>query len=135
MADVHDKATRSFNMSRIKGRNTRPEMPVRKFLYAHGYRYRMHQYFDTPHLVLRKYKTMVFVYNCTWQGHINCKDCVIPKNITARFLKKITNNITKDQRANEIAKKVGWKNIIIWECELKPEKIDKTLSKLLKKLS
>ncbi len=65
-------------------------------------------------LFYEKYKTMVFVYNCTWQGHINCKDCVIPKKITARSVKKITNNITKDGRANEMAKKVGWKNIIFF---------------------
>jgi DNA mismatch endonuclease (patch repair protein) len=79
MADVHDKATRSYNMSRIKGKNTKPEMLVRKFLFAHGFRYRLHvsNLPGKPDIVLPKYKTVIFVHGCFWHGHEGCKYFVI----------------------------------------------------------
>ena len=75
MADVHNKTTRSYNMSRIKGKNTKPEMLVRKFLHANGYRYKLHdkKLHGKPDIVLPKYRTVIFVHGCFWHGHNNCK--------------------------------------------------------------
>jgi len=137
MADVHDKLTRSYNMSRIKGKNTKPEMLVRRFLFAHGYRYRLHdkKLPGKPDIVLPKYKTVIFVHGCFWHGHTNCKYYVVPKTNTDWWLNKINGNIANDDKAAKALKKDGWKIITIWECNLKPARVEKTLTALLKKLS
>lgn len=137
MADVHDKATRSFNMSRIKGKNTKPEMLVRKFLHAKGYRYKLHdkKLPGKPDIVLPKYRTVVFVHGCFWHGHNNCKYFVVPKTNTQWWTDKIYGNKANDEKATKALKKDGWKIITVWECELKPAKVEKTLKSLLKKLS
>src|SRR5688572_14620702 len=84
MADVHSKEVRSYNMSRIKGKNTKPEMLVRKFLHANGFRYRLHakKLPGKPDILLPKYKTVIFVHGCFWHGHEGCKYYVIPKTRT-----------------------------------------------------
>jgi DNA mismatch endonuclease (patch repair protein) len=84
MADVHDKATRSFNMSRIKSRDTKPEFLVRKYLHAYGFRYRLHvkDLPGKPDIVLPKYKTVIFVHGCFCHGHYNCKYYVVLKSRT-----------------------------------------------------
>ena len=132
MADVHDKATRSYNMSRIKGKDTKPEMLVRKFLHANGYRYRLHtkELPGKPDIVLPKYRTVIFINGCFWHGHEGCKYFSIPKTKTAWWLNKINTNIANDKKAIEALSKDGWKIITIWECELKPAKKDSTLSML-----
>ena len=81
MADVHTKAVRSFNMSRIKAKDTKPEMLVRRFLHGHGYRYKLHDKTLTgkPDIVLPKYNTVIFIHGCFWHGHKNCKYYVVPK--------------------------------------------------------
>jgi DNA mismatch endonuclease, patch repair protein len=137
MADVHSKETRSFNMSMIKGKNTKPEMLVRKFLHANGYRYKLHDKSlpGRPDIVLPKYKTVIFVHGCFWHGHSNCKYYVVPKTRTDWWLNKINGNIANDNKASQALKKDGWKIITIWECNLKPAKVEKTLTTLLKKLS
>ena len=96
MADVHDTATRSFNMSRIKGKNTKPEMLVRNFLHAHGYRYRLHdkKLPGKPDIVLPKYKTAIFVHGCFWHGHTNCKYFVVPKTRTEWWRNKNLSNVS-----------------------------------------
>lgn len=82
--DVHDKETRSYNMSCIKGKNTRPEEIVRKYLFSQGFRYRKNdkRLPGTPDIVLPKYKTVIFVNGCFWHGHKNCKCFVVPKTNT-----------------------------------------------------
>jgi len=137
MADVHNQQTRSFNMSRIKGKNTKPELLVRKFLFANGYRYRLHvkNLPGKPDIVLPKYKTVIFVHGCFWHGHANCKYYVVPKTNTDWWLQKINGNIAKDAKAVKALKKAGWKIITIWECKLKPALVEKTFNALLKKLS
>jgi DNA mismatch endonuclease, patch repair protein len=87
MADVHDKETRSYNMSRIKGKDTKPEMLVRKFLHAKGFRYRLHvkNLPGKPDIVLPKYKTVIFVHGCFWHKHEGCKYFVVPKTRTDFF--------------------------------------------------
>ena len=137
MADVHTKEIRSYNMSMIKGKNTKPEMLVRKFLHTNGYRYKLHDKSlpGKPDIVLPKYKTVIFVHGCYWHGHKNCKYFVVPKTRTEWWLNKINGNIANDEKAAKALKKEGWKIITIWECNLKPAKVAKTLNALLKKLS
>lgn len=137
MADVHTKKQRSYNMSRIKSRDTKPEMLVRKFLHAKGFRYKLHdkKLPGKPDIVLPKYKTVIFVHGCFWHGHTNCKYFKIPQTRTEWWTDKINTNIANDTKAIKAIKKDGWKLITIWECALKPAKVEKTLSTLLKKLS
>lgn len=137
MADVHDKKTRSYNMSQIKATNTKPEMLVRKFLHANGFRYTLHnkKLPGKPDIVLPKYKTIIFIHGCFWHGHTNCKYYVVPKTRTKWWLDKINRNKANDTKAIKTLKKEGWKIITVWECKQKPAKIDKTLSALLSKLS
>lgn len=121
-------------MSRIKGKDTKPEMLVRKFLFANGLRYKLHdkQLAGKPDLVFPKYKTVLFIHGCFWHGHEDCRYYVVPKTRTDWWLAKINGNKAKD--ADNIMKleQLGWKVIIVWECELKPGKVEKLLQNLLK---
>ena len=137
MADIHSKAVRSYNMSMIKGKNTKPEMLVRKFLFAHGIRYRLHdkKLPGKPDLVFPKYKILLFINGCFWHGHEECKYFVVPKTRTDWWLEKITGNKTRDTENIKRLKKEGWKIIVIWECELKKNTKEKTLKKLLKRFN
>lgn len=132
MADVHDIATRSYNMSQIKGRDTKPEMLVRKYLHNHGIRYRLHnkKLSGKPDLTLKKYNTVIFVNGCFWHGHKGCKYFVMPKTRTKWWQEKIEETKNRDNKAIKNLKAQGWKPIIIWECELKPEKRIATLESL-----
>lgn len=136
MADVHSKEVRSYNMSRIKGKNTKPEMLVRKFLHANGFRFRLHvqDLPGKPDIVLPKYKTAIFVHGCFWHGHAHCKYYVIPKTRTEWWVNKINTNIQNDSKAINELQKSGWNVNVLWECELKPAKAEETLASLLKKL-
>lgn len=136
MADKHSKEVRSYNMSRIKGKNTKPEMLVRKYLHANGFRYRLHSKNlpGKPDIVLQKYKTVIFVNGCFWHGHSDCKYFIVPKTNTDFWMNKITGNITNDSKVIQALKKFGWKVIIVWECELKNNKVEKTLTTLIKNI-
>ena len=95
MADVHSKATRSFNMSKIKGKDTKPEMLVRKFLHANGFRYRLHvkDLPGKPDIVLPKYKTVILIHGCFWHIHNDCKYFVVPKTKTGWWMEKLNRNV------------------------------------------
>ncbi len=137
MTDVHNKKTRSYNMSRIKGKNTKPEMLVRKFLFANGFRYRLNAKIlpGKPDIVLPKYKTVIFINGCFWHGHKGCKYFVVPKTRTEWWLNKIKETQKRD-RENKIQLNIlGWKVITIWECELKPEKRKETLELLINSIN
>ncbi len=136
MADVHNKLTRSYNMAQIKGKNTKPEILVRKFLFSNGYRYRKNdkRYPGTPDIILPKYKTVVFVNGCFWHKHEGCKYFVWPKNNAAFWEEKINRNKNRDERNYESLRIAGWKVIVIWECELKPDRREKTLNMLIESL-
>src|SRR6187200_3008955 len=121
MADVHTKEQRSYNMSRIKGKDTKPEMLVRRFLHAKGFRYKLHDKSlpGKPDIVLPKYRTVIFVHGCFWHGHEGCKYFVVPKTKTEWWLNKIDRNKQLDK---EHIKKLGsdkWNVIILFECKLK----------------
>ncbi|MGI9651969.1 very short patch repair endonuclease [Chryseobacterium sp. RLHN22] len=132
--DRHSKETRSYNMSQIKGKNTKPEILVRKFLFANGFRYRLHdkKLPGKPDIVLRKYKAVIFVHGCFWHGHDGCEKFVIPKTRTHFWLNKINTNISNDNKNIEALKKDGWNVIIVWECEIKNEI---RMQKLLKQIT
>ncbi|WP_461641505.1 very short patch repair endonuclease [Labilibaculum euxinus] len=136
MTDTHSKETRSYNMSRIKGKNTKPELVVRRFLFANGFRYRLHakNLPGKPDIVLPKYKTVIFVNGCFWHGHQNCKYFVPPKTRTEWWLQKITNTQNRDRQAQTELQSLGWRVITIWECELKPKKVEERLNTLINSL-
>ena len=134
MADVHDKETRSYNMSRIKGKDTKPEMLVRRFLHAQGYRYRLHvkDMPGKPDIVLPKYKTVIFIHGCFWHGHEGCKYASIPNTRTDWWRAKIEKNKATDSKSIHFLQQYGWKTIVIWSCELKPKTAAFTLNSLLR---
>lgn len=136
MADVHSKEVRSYNMSRIKGKDTKPEMLVRRFLHAQGFRYRLHdkKLPGKPDIVLPKYKTVIFVHGCFWHGHENCKYAQLPKTRTEWWRNKIAINRANDKAHLIKLRRTFWRTIVIWTCELKSTKLDKTLQHLLNKL-
>lgn len=134
--DVHDKETRSYNMSCIKGKNTKPEETVRKALFSKGFRYRKNdkRLPGTPDIVLPKYKTVIFVNGCFWHVHKNCRYFVVPKTNTEFWINKIKANAERDNHKAAQLEELGWRVITIWECELKKENIDKTIEKLVKQI-
>lgn len=130
--DVHDKKTRSYNMSRIKGKNTKPEEIVRKYLFSKGFRYRKNdkRLPGTPDIVLPKYKTVIFVNGCFWHGHEDCRYFVWPKDNADFWKKKIEDNISRDKNVIEMLKRQNWAVIVVWECELKKQTLSRTLQKI-----
>lgn len=137
MTDVHSKTVRSFNMSRIKGKDTKPEMLVRRFLHANGFRYKLHDKTlpGKPDIVLPKYKTVIEVQGCYWHGHQNCRYSHLPKSNTEFWKEKIGANVKRDKENLKKLKELGWNVIVIWECELKPKVFHQILNdNLLAKL-
>lgn len=136
MTDVHSSEIRSYNMSRIKGKNTKPEILVRKFLFANGFRYRLHvkNLPGKPDIVLPKYKTVIFVNGCFWHGHKGCRYFLLPKTRTEWWLQKISDTQSRDKLAKQELENLGWKVIVIWECELKKKCLSVTLSGLISEI-
>ncbi len=124
-------------MSRIKGKDTKPELLVRKYLHAHGFRYRLHdkRLPGKPDIVLPKYKTVIFIHGCFWHGHEGCKYFVVPKTRTEWWVEKINRNKKLDEESKILLIKNGWKVISIFECELKLAKRIPTLTYLLESLN
>lgn len=137
MTDVHNKETRSYNMSRIKGKDTKPEILVRKFLFSKGFRYRLHdkKLPGKPDIVLPKYKTVIFIHGCFWHGHEGCKYYVVPKTRTDWWLEKIGKNILNDSKAIQSLTEIGWKVVVIWECRLKTKVRDESLQDLIRSIT
>jgi DNA mismatch endonuclease, patch repair protein len=129
MTDVHDKVTRSYNMSQIKGKNTKPEILVRKFLFSKGFRYRINdkKLPGKPDIVLPKYKTVIFVNGCFWHGHENCKYFTIPKTRTEWWNEKIKKTILNDFDKQTQLINMGYRVLIIWECEVKNKSFYNTI--------
>lgn len=136
MADIKTKESRSYNMSRIAGKDTKPEELVRKYLFSKGFRYRknVRKLPGTPDLVLPKYQTAIFVNGCFWHGHEGCKYFVWPKSNAEFWRQKIETNISRDQRKEAQLRDMGWNVIVVWECELRSPKCQETLERLEKEL-
>lgn len=132
MADVHSPETRSYNMSRIRGKDTKPEELVRKYLFSKGFRYRKNVATlpGKPDIVLPKYKTCIFVNGCFWHGHEGCKYFVWPKSNAEFWKNKIHQNVERDIRNIDKLTALGWKVVTVWECELKGNNRERTLERL-----
>lgn len=135
MADVHSPEKRSYNMSRIHAKGTKPEETVRKYLFSKGFRYRKNdpRLLGKPDIVLPKYKTVIFVNGCFWHRHEGCKYFVWPKNNAEFWRKKIMSNVERDNRNYSELKEKGWSIVVIWECELKDRRSE-TLSSVVESL-
>ena len=133
--DNHTKSQRSYNMSRIRSTNSKPEEVVRKYLFSQGFRYRKNdkRYPGKPDIVLPKYKTVIFVHGCFWHMH-DCGRFVWPSSNVEYWEKKITGNIKRDKEHTEKLRADGWKVLTIWECELKKKVCEQRLSALVEEI-
>jgi len=134
MSDVHTKEQRSYNMSRIKGKNTKPEMQVRSLVHSMGYRFRLHRKDlpGRPDIVLPRHKKIIFVHGCFWHLH-NCRYGKVKPKTNAKFWQeKRVGNKERDRRNIRELRKLGWKVLVVWECWLKkPELLIKRLEAFL----
>ena len=134
MADIKTKEQRSKNMAAIKGKGTKPEEIVRKYLFSKGFRYRKNVKHlpGTPDIVLPKYRTVIFVNGCFWHHHEGCKYAVIPATRQEFWNNKLARNVERDKKVTEALEKGGWHVLTVWECELKTVQIrDRRLEKLI----
>ena len=133
MADVMTPEQRSRCMAAIKGKDTKPEMIVRKYLFSRGLRYRVNnrKLPGSPDIVLKKYKTVVFIDGCFWHGHEGCKYYRLPKTNVDFWRHKIAMNIARDYANGVDLRLAGWRVIRVWECEIKTKtKREETLERL-----
>ncbi|BDD04787.1 DNA mismatch endonuclease (patch repair protein) [Aureibacter tunicatorum] len=127
-------------MSKIRSKNTKPELVVRKKLHSMGFRFNLYgRYKNTtlpgkPDIVLPRYKTVIFINGCFWHGHQNCKNFRLPKSNVFYWKKKIRNNILRDKKNYASLIELGWKVLIIWECELKKSIAEKNIQALTLKI-
>ena len=137
MVDTLSPAERSERMSRIRGRDTKPEIWVRRALHAHGYRFRLHRRDlpGRPDIVLPKYGTVVFVQGCFWHAH-TCQKGRIPGTRSAFWEAKFEGNKKRDARNARALRAAGWRVLTIWECELaKPSSRERALDRLMNKIN
>ena len=123
MTDIVSEEQRSYNMSRIRSKNTKPEITVRSMLHRLGYRFTVNgpknkQLPGKPDIVLPKYKTVIFVHGCFWHGHKDCKNFRYPKTRTDWWKGKIDGNVARDRAHIRRIEEMGWRVLVIWECEL-----------------
>nr|WP_192385785.1 very short patch repair endonuclease [Mesorhizobium silamurunense] len=123
MADTLTSERRSWNMSRIKGRNTSPELLLRSLLHRAGFRFRLHakQLPGRPDVVLPKYRTVIFVHGCFWHRHPGCRNATTPSTRWAFWQEKFDSNVSRDARNQEALESARWTVLTVWECELKAD--------------
>ena len=142
MTDIMTPIQRHRCMSHIRSRNTKPEIKVRQWLWRHGYRYRLcvKGVPGKPDIVMRKYRTAIFVNGCFWHGHgvqftiENSECCRIPQSNTDFWIQKIQRNQERDQENYRILQENGWQVIVIWECQLRPKQLEQTMLRVEVKL-
>lgn len=129
MVDVLKPEQRHKCMSRIRSKNTKPEMLVRKYLFSRGFRYRVNVKLlpGTPDIVLKKYWTVIFINGCFWHGHEGCKYYILPKTNVEFWRNKINRNKERDQIKYMQLRNLGWHVIYLWECQLRPNTRHDTL--------
>lgn len=135
MPDKFTSQERSRIMSRVKGKNTKPEKVVRSLLHLMGYRFRLHRKDlpGKPDIVLPKHRKVVFVHGCFWHGHENCRRAARPQANADFWNKKIDSNIARDANTQVELEKLGWQFLVIWQCEMKDvEKLRQRLAGFLK---
>jgi DNA mismatch endonuclease, patch repair protein len=141
--DTLSPEKRSWNMSRIRGKNTKPELAFRSVLHRLGYRFRLADKTlpGKPDIVLPKYRAVVFVHGCFWHRHPGCKYAYTPKSRCEFWIQKFDANVLRDETNLSHLKKAGWLPIVVWECEIKRDavatvgRVSKVLQRRLKKLS
>lgn len=138
MSDVFTKTYRSFLMSNIRSKDTKPEMEVRTFLFSKGFRYKLHENKlpGKPDIVMKKFNTIIFINGCFWHGHMK-KQCNIfrqPKSNKKFWSQKITYNQRRDLLNKRKLRRLGWRIITIWECDLRSKSKDIVLTKLVDKI-
>lgn len=134
--DNLSKDVRHYNMSHIRSKNSKPEEIVRKYLFAHGFRYRKNVKGlpGCPDIVLKKYGTVIFINGCFWHKH-DCGRFVWPISNEMYWRNKIERNVARDSQSYQQLKELGWKVLVVWECELKRAMRDKTLQKLIEAIN
>ena len=132
MSDTLTPSQRSYNMSRIRSRNTTPERAVRHALWHKGYRYRLNdkRLPGSPDLVLPKYRAVIFINGCFWHGHRGCTKYVVPKTNEAFWREKIARNIARDELNAQRLDTLAWTVITVWECELSKKNLDATITRI-----
>ena len=132
MTDHLTPAQRHLVMSHIRSRNTKPELKVRQWLWRHGYRYRLNVQSvpGKPDIVMRKYRTAIFVNGCFWHGHKGCDKYRLPKTNVDFWKNKIYRNRKRDQENYRVLQENGWQVIVVWECQLAPKRIEETMNEV-----
>lgn len=135
MTDRLTKEQRSWNMSQIRGKDTKPEVLVRSMLHRAGYRFRknVNSLPGKPDIVLPKYKTVIFVHGCFWHRHKGCKNTTTPKTNKSFWEKKFERNVANDRKHQRDLKNLGWQVITVWECQL--THTDRIIQRILTKIS
>lgn len=133
MADVVDRATRSRMMSGIRGRDTKPELVVRKYLHAAGLRFRLapKNLLGKPDIVLSKHHTVVFVHGCFWHRHKHCRYAAVPATNELFWAEKFAANVKRDRRVQRQLRSAGWQVLVIWECQCSAQKLDTLRKKIV----
>lgn len=134
MADVFSKKKRSLIMARVKGRDTKPELHVRSLVHRMGYRFRLHRRDlpGNPDIVLARHGKVIFVHGCFWHGHKRCPRSKRPTTNSRFWNRKLDGNIERDQRFRRKLRRLGWKVLVVWECETRqPEKLRAKLGRFL----
>lgn len=126
MADVFDTAKRSRVMARVRGRDTKPEMAVRRYLHARGLRFRLHRRDlpGRPDLVFPSRRIAVFIHGCFWHQHLGCKRAKLPQTRADFWREKMKANVARDAAALAALKAAGWTALVVWECEIQPETLE-----------
>jgi DNA mismatch endonuclease (patch repair protein) len=136
MTDVFSHAQRSAVMAKVKSKNTVPEMTVRSLLHRLGYRFRLHRADlpGTPDIVLPRRRAVVFVHGCFWHQHAGCKRATLPTSNLEYWAAKLSRNTARDLRAVRQLRKLGWKVLIVWECQVNQQNLEKLAGRLIKAL-
>jgi len=129
--DIWSKEKRSIVMSKIRSKNTKPEIIIRKALFAKGYRYRLHSKLlpGKPDIILPKYTTAIFVQGCFWHYHENCREGRIPSSNSKFWIEKLSKNVERDLKQQRALIELGWNVLIVWECEIEKQ-IDQVIEKI-----
>jgi len=132
--DIWSKEKRSAVMSKIRSKNTKPEILLRKALFSKGIRYRIHskELPGNPDLVFKKYKTAIFVHGCFWHYHKDCREGRIPSSNSKFWEEKLLKNINRDELRQSELRELGWKVIVVWECEIEKKLTSETLENLIR---
>ena len=136
--DIISEEKRSWNMSRIRGKDTKPELVVRSILHKMGYRFRLHRkdLLGKPDIVLPKYKTVIFVHGCFWHRHKGCKYAYTPKSRIKFWKNKFAETVKRDKQHLKQLKENGWEVFIVWECETKDmDKVKKIINKISQEIN